>query len=67
MRLSDFHMPHRPHIHVDGRRIYRRTQHLAHLTYFALVFIEGHTVYAYTAGCLFIIGGLGMFLHEEVE
>jgi len=37
----------------------------AHLTYFALVAVEGHGFYAAAAGGLFFITMLGLYLGEE--
>ncbi len=50
--------------HMDKHKLYIRAQHAAHLMYFGLVFIEGHTVYANVAGYLFISTAIGLFLHE---
>ena len=33
-----------------------KTQHLMHLAYFGMVFVEGHTMYAQIAGGLLVLG-----------
>lgn len=53
-------------MHIDRHKVFKKTQDAAHLMYFALVFIEGHTIYAYTAGGLFVIGAIALLLHEDI-
>ena len=56
---------HKPHLpHLDPHKLYHRAQHAAHLTYFGLVFLEGHSGYSIAAGYLFISTAVGLFLHE---
>lgn len=50
--------------HLDKHKMYLRTQHAAHMMYFAMVFLEGHSMYAYTAGFLFLSTAVGVLLHE---
>jgi len=51
------HLPNRHHL-LDGG------QHFAHMTYSALVFIEGHSMYAYAAGVVFVLAVVSMFVKE---
>jgi hypothetical protein len=46
-------------------KIFHPAHGAAHLTYFALVAIEGHGFYAAAAGSLFLITIVGFFLGED--
>jgi len=60
-----FHL-HKPHMpHLDCHKAYHRTQRAGHLLYFAMAFLEGHSMYSVTAGFLFISTAIGILLHEE--
>lgn len=52
--------------HLDPHRSFKKTQEVAHTVYFALVFFEGHSMYAYAAGSLFLMAVVGIITHEEV-
>lgn len=55
-----------PNFHPDPHKSFRKTRDVAHTLYFAMAFLEGHSLYAYTAGGLFVMCCVAFFIHEEV-
>lgn len=50
--------------HTEAVRLSRE---YCHLVYFGGVFVEGHGVYSYAAGTLFILSIIGLAAGEEIE
>lgn len=48
-----------------GHTIWHGTYVGGHLAYFGTVFLEGHTIYALIAGCLFVVVIVGLLLFGE--
>lgn len=55
-----------PHFRIPSRNeLLARSHKGFHTAYFALVYIEGHGLYAITGGLLFLLAVLDFFLHFE--
>lgn len=55
------------HIRMPTKKcLYSRSHHVLHNIYFGAAFMEGHGIYAFTAGGLFVISVMNsLFLHFE--
>lgn len=67
MRLPHIKIPtHLPRLRVPARNELLGKAHKGiHTAYFALVYIEGHGMYAMAGGSLFVLAVLDFFLHYE--
>lgn len=69
-----FHRPGRPHLplsvhQIDAHKAIFRVAGAGHLFYYGTVCIETlatHALYGYSAGAMFVLTCIGLFLHEEV-
>lgn len=62
------HLPKLPRINLripTRDELLHRSYKGGHTAYFALVYLEGHGLYAVTGGALFLLAVLDWFLHFE--
>lgn len=51
--------------HEKFQRNFHRTAHAGHLSYYAMVFVESHSLYGYSAGLMFLVTCVGLIMHED--